>query len=135
MTPERKEAITVALALVPNLLPRNRLFAFYTNSEAKSARRRASALRGLVAQLLEGADEIRLQPRGESYVLAFRMAGMHASRRALLSRAEAACVAHLVERGGGTIAGAPDRSVLDAALANLDESRTISELEASGESA
>lgn len=135
MTPERKEAITIALALVPNLLPRNRLFAFYTNSEAKSARRRASALRGVVTQLLAGAEEIRLQPRGESFVLAYRMAGLHASRRALLSCAEAACIAHLVERAGGSIAGAPDRSVLESALANLDERRTISELEASGESA
>ena len=132
MTPERKEAVTVALALVPNLLPRNRLFAFYTNSEAKSARRRASALRGLVAQLLNGAEDVRLQPRGESFVLACRVASVHASRRALLSRAEAACVAHLATRGGVSIPGAPDRSVLDAALANLDEGRSISELEASG---
>ena len=133
MTPERKEAITVALALVPGLLPRNRLFAFYTNSEAKSARRRASALRGLVTQLLDGAEDVRLQPRGDSFVLAFRVASVHASRRALLSRAEAACVAHLVERAGGSIAGAPDRSALENALANLDEQRTISDLEASGE--
>ena len=132
MTPERKEAITVALALVPGLLPRNRLFAFYTNSEAKSARRRASALRGLVTQLLDGAEDVRLQPRGDSFVLAFRVSSMHASRRAVLSRAEAACVAHLVERGGGSIAGAPDRAALEAALASLDERQTISDLEASG---
>lgn len=134
MTPERKEAITVALALVPTLLPRNRLFVFYNNSEAKSARRRASALRGVVSQLLGGADEVRLQPRGDSFVLAYRVASVHASRRALLSRAEAACVAHLVERAGGAaIVGAPDRSVLEGALANLDERQTISDLEASGE--
>ncbi|MGH7283523.1 MAG: hypothetical protein ACRELY_18510 [Polyangiaceae bacterium] len=133
MTPARKEAITVALALVPTLLPRNRLFAFYTNSEAKSARRRAAVLRGLASQLLDGAEDVRLQARGDSFVLAYRVASVHASRRALLSRAEAACVAHLVERGGSSISGAPDRSVLEAALANLDEGRTISELEASGE--
>lgn len=142
MKAERREAITIALALVPGLLPRNRLFAFYKdNPDAKIARRRASALRHLAMQLASGAEDVRLVPRGDAFVLAYRMASMHASRRASLSATEAACVRYLVEKSGSeleregqqnALALAPDRSALDRALAHLDDEHSLARLEASG---
>ena len=120
MTPARREAMAVAMALVPGLMPRNKLFAFYKDSDAKSARRRAAMLRSVANQLSSGADQVSLAPRKDGVVLAYRMVHLHASRRALLSSAEAACVAYLVEKSGGIWpAGNIDRSVLEAALAPL----------------
>ena len=134
MTPERREAITVALALVPGLMPRNRLFAFYTQSDARSARRRAGALRSFATQLASGAEDVKLVARAEGgFQLAYKVAHLHASRRALLSPVEAACVAYLVERSGGPRPeGAPGRELIDAALLHLEEQRSLVELEASG---
>ena len=134
MTPERREAITVALALVPGLMPRNRLFAFYTHSDARAARRRAGALRSFANQLAGGAEDVKLVPRAEGgFQLAYKVARLHASRRALLSSVEAACVAYLVERSGGPRpAGAPGRELIEDALSHLGGQRTLVELEASG---
>ena len=120
MTPARREAMAVAMALVPGLMPRNKLFAFYKDSDAKSARRRAAMLRSVATQLASGAEEVSLAPRKDGVMLAYRMAHIHASRRALLSSAEAACVAYLVEKSGGVWpAGKIDRALLEAALATL----------------
>jgi hypothetical protein len=120
MTPARREAMAVAMALVPGLMPRNKLFAFYKDSDAKSARRRAAMLRNVATQLASGAEEVVLAPRKEGVMIAYRMASVHATRRALLSSAEAACVAYLVEKNGGVWpAGKIDRELLEAALAPL----------------
>ncbi len=120
MTPARREAMAVAMALVPGLMPRNKLFAFYKDADAKSARRRAAMLRHVATQLASGAEEVVLAPRKEGVMLAYRMASVHATRRALLSSAEAACVAYLVETSGGVWpAGKTDRGLLEAALAPL----------------
>jgi hypothetical protein len=120
MTPARREALAVAMALVPGLMPRNKLFAFYKDADAKSARRRAAMLRNVATQLASGAEEVVLAPRKEGVMIAYRMASVHATRRALLSAAEAACVAYLVEKNGGAWpAGKVDRTLLEAALAPL----------------
>lgn len=128
MTPARREAMAVAMALVPGLMPRNKLFAFYKDADAKSARRRAAMLRNVAIQLSSGAEEVSLAPRKDGVVLAYRVASLHASRRALLSTAEAACVAYLVEKNGG-VWPSPNhetgdrqethRELLEAALAPL----------------
>ncbi|MEO8874288.1 MAG: hypothetical protein ABI461_01770 [Polyangiaceae bacterium] len=120
MTPARREAMAVAMALVPGLMPRNKLFAFYKDADAKSARRRGAMLRNVALQVANGAEEVSLAPRKDGVMLAYRMANLHASRRALLTSAEAACVAYLVEKSGGVWPdGKADRALLDAALAPL----------------
>ncbi len=124
MTPARREAMAVAMALVPGLMPRNKLFAFYKDADAKSARRRAAMLRSMATQLAGGAEDVSLAPRKDGFLLAYRVARLHASRRALLSTAEAACVAYLVESSGGVWPSPSDRNeshreLLEAALAPL----------------
>jgi hypothetical protein len=120
MTPARREAMAVAMALVPGLMPRNKLFAFYKDADAKSARRRAAMLRSVANQLTSGAEDVSLAPRKDGVLLAYRIAHLHASRRALLSAAEAACVAYLVEKSGGVWPSKEsNRDLLDAALAPL----------------
>jgi hypothetical protein len=124
MTPARREAMAVAMALVPGLMPRNKLFAFYKDADAKSARRRAAMLRNVAVQLASGAEDVSLAPRKDGVLLAYRVASLHASRRALLSNAEAACVAYLVEKNGGVWPSPEEkkeshRELLEAALAPL----------------
>lgn len=120
MTPARREAMAVAMALVPGLMPRNKCFAFYKDADAKSARRRSIMLRSVAHHLASGAEDVSLAPRKDGVLLAYRIAHLHASRRALLSAAEAACVAYLVEKSGGIWPSKEfSRDLLDAALAPL----------------
>ena len=73
MTPARREAMAVAMALVPGLMPRNKLFAFYKDADAKSARRRRAAmLRSVANQLAGGAEDVSLAPRKDGVLLAYR---------------------------------------------------------------
>jgi hypothetical protein len=77
-------------------------------------------LRNVAVQLASGAEDVSLAPRQGGVLLAYRVANLHASRRALLSTAEAACVAYLVEKNGGVWPSKEThRHLLEAALAPL----------------
>ena len=75
LSPDR-EALTVAMALVPGMYPRNRLFALHREPEVRRARARAAMIRGVVRQLAGErgeADGIALVRHGEVSILRYRV--------------------------------------------------------------
>lgn len=120
-----RDALVVAMTLVPGLYSRNRMFELFKVPEVKEARRRAAQLRGVVRQLASERAKAELVEFGRAVkgpaVLAYRVGVLRLSRRLELSPLEAACVAHLCGRAGvvGVRPTAEDRSLLDGALRRL----------------
>ena len=119
-----RDALTVAMAVVPGLLSRNKHFGLYADADVRRARARAEGLRGVVRQLSHagaGVTELVFE-RGQARVeLRYRIPGVRLERRLDLSRAEAACLAYLGARAGvpGLHASEHDRAEIDAALRRL----------------
>jgi hypothetical protein len=119
-----REALVVAMTLVPRFVSRNKSFALFEDPEVRSARARAAVLRGIVRQLAGG------QGRVESLDVAvgagvrevrYRVPGVRLERRALLTETEYGCVVFLAARAGvpGVRATGDDRARIDAALRRL----------------
>ena len=129
-----RDALVVAMTLVPGLYSRNRMFQLFKDPQVKRARTRASLLRGVVRQLVgsHGDVEVLEFSRATSDVhdaahaarhgvLRFRIPPIRLVRAVELSDLEAACVAYLCARAGVSCLhpGADDRAMLDAALRRL----------------
>lgn len=124
MGSESTEALTVAMAIVPGLYARNRMFALYTDPELQRARARAALLRGLVAQLagrFGPVSDLEFAPREGAVRLTFRIAELHLLRRAELTALEAMGLRLLASRAKipGISLGPGDRERLVAALRRL----------------
>jgi hypothetical protein len=119
-----REALIVGMTLVPNLLSRNRSFDLFEHPEARSARRRAAALRGLVRQLVGGqgrVESLRVARAAGFHELTYCVPGLKMQRRASLTDVELACVRCLAGRAGvaGLCPSEADRAGVDAALRRL----------------
>ena len=119
-----REALTVAMALVPGMYARNKLFAFHREPEVRRAKERAAMIRGVVRQLAgaHGAIEgLAIVRHGGIVELRYRVPQVHFERRVELTESEQACVAFLAARAGVT--GLPetheDRAHIDGALKRL----------------
>jgi hypothetical protein len=119
-----REALAIAMAVVPGLCSRNKHFALYGDPDVRRARARASLLRGVVRQL-SGAhgkvDHVALARGAHGCELRFSIHAMHLERRVALSDLEAACVAYLASRSGipHVHATDDDRAKVEAALKRM----------------
>lgn len=130
-----RDALMVAMAVVPGIYSRNRMFAMYGDPDVKRAKRRAGVLRGVVRQLAGShgePDQVALLHHGEVRVLKYRIARVHLDRRLELSEIEAACLVYLAGRAGvrGMHPTPEDRAHIDAALRRLAGDLRLSAVEA-----
>ncbi len=119
-----RDSLTVAMAIVPGVLPRNRHFALHRDPDVRHARTRAALVRGLVRQL-SGAygpvEGVTVSSEGDARLVSFAIAPIRLQRRVVLTRLEAACVAWLASRGGVNVFPATDddRALVEGALRRL----------------
>lgn len=122
-----RDALLVAMTVVPGLYSRNRMFALYNDPHVKYAKARSAILRGVVRHLLGTAGEAEVElakaepSSGSGVVLRYRIERLRMERRIELSELEAACVAYLSGRGGCVSLHATDRdrALIEAALKRL----------------
>jgi hypothetical protein len=119
-----REALVVAMALVPGMYARNKLFALHREPEVRRARARAAMIRGVVRQLAGErgpAEEVAMVRHGEVTLLRYRVPTVQFERRVELSEIERACVVYLATRAGvrGVHMTGEERAHIDAALKRL----------------
>jgi hypothetical protein len=124
MNPLDREALTVAMALVPGMYARNKHFALHGQPDVKRAKVRAALIRGVVRQLAGAHGEVEglaFARHGEGTVLRYRVPQMRFERRVELSEIERACLVFLAHRAGvrGVHATPEERAHLEAALKRL----------------
>jgi hypothetical protein len=124
MFPPDREALIVAMALVPGMYARNKLFALHREPEVRRARARASMIRGIVRQLAGERGEpegVALVRHGEVSLLKFRIPQVSFERRVELTEIERACLLFLAARAGvrGLHVTSEERAHIDAALKKL----------------
>jgi len=129
-----REALVVAMTLVPNLVSRNRSFALFEDAEVRRARARASLLRGIVRQLggAQGhVEALDVAPGPSVWEMRYRVPSVRMERRTLLSRLEYGCVAYLAGRAGvpGIHADEEDRARIEAALRRLATGLQLTDVE------
>ena len=101
MSPVDREALVVAMTLVPRFVSRNKSFALFEDPDVRSARARAAVLRGIVRQLTgcQGRVEaLAVAAQGGARELRYRVPGVRFERHAVLSETEYGCVAFLARR-------------------------------------
>ena len=113
--------LSVAMAIVPSLYSRNRLYALYADPLVRHARSRARLVRSVFRQLAGGGVSGLVVEHGEDIMVTYQISHMHLRRRVALSSLELSCLAFLCGRVAGTCLSATvgDRARLDAALAEL----------------
>jgi hypothetical protein len=119
-----REALTVAMALVPTMYARNRLFSLHREPEVRRAKARAAMIRGVVQQLAGAHGEVTglsVVRHGEVVVVRYRVPSVRFERRVELTEIEHALLAYLSARAGvrGFAETHEDRAHLDAALMRL----------------
>ena len=122
--PYDREALTVAMAIVPGLYARNRLFSLHREPEVRKAKARAAMIRGVVRQLAGAHGDVAdlaFTHHGDVVVLRYRLPTVRLERRVEMSETERACLAFLASRAGVSQvhASAEDRAHLDAVLKRL----------------
>jgi hypothetical protein len=126
MHPERldREALTVAMALVPGMYARNRMFSLFREPEVRRAKTRAAMIRGVVRQLAGAHGEpegLAFAHHGEVCVLRYRVPAMRLERRVEITETERACLVFLASRAGvkHVHVSAEDRAHVEAVLKRL----------------
>jgi hypothetical protein len=119
-----REALTVAMAVVPGLYSRNKNFAMYGDADVRKARARAALLRGIVRQLSGAHGDVTSlhMARGEERCeLSYAIESIKLDRKVSLTTLEASCLAYLATRAGiaGVAASEHDRAHVDGALKRL----------------
>jgi hypothetical protein len=119
-----REALTVAMAIVPGLYSRNRLFTLFREPEVKRAKARAAMIRGVVRQLAGAhgvAESVVLARHGDVVLLRYRVPTMRLERRVEMTETERACLVFLAARAGipHVHATPEDRAHVDAVLKRL----------------
>src|SRR5579864_6134774 len=98
-----REALVVAMTLVPRFVSRNRSFALFEDPEVRRARARAALLRGIVRQLRGAYGKVEafdVALGAGACEMRYRLPGVQLERRAVLSEVEYGCVAFLAAREG-----------------------------------
>jgi hypothetical protein len=118
-----RDALTVAMAIVPGFLSRNKHHAVYADADVRRARARAWAIRGAVRQLAHPTvSDVVFERTQDGAQLSYRVEGVRLARRMELGRVEAACLAYLAVRTGVRCihASEHDRAEVEAAVRRLE---------------
>jgi hypothetical protein len=110
--------LSVAMAIVPALYSRNKLFALFSDPAVRRARSRARLVRSVFRQLAGGgASGFVVQP-GALAVVVYQVPRVRLTRRVELSQLELSCLAFLCGRAKIDLLAptAEDRARIDAAL-------------------
>jgi hypothetical protein len=135
-----RDALTVAMTVVPGLYSRNKMFGFYKDPEVRAATARAATLRGIVRQLASSHSPSSPPPAVEldrsttgPCVLTYRVERLRLVRTLDLTPLEVACVAYLVARAGSSVLRPTEheRALLDNALGRLSLGLHLAGLEVS----
>jgi hypothetical protein len=128
----RTAALTIAMAIVPTLYSRNKLFELFRDPGVTHAQSRARLIRSLLRQLASGTAGDVLFERGAPCVVTFRVPSLHLSRRVELTELELGCLLFLVARAGMPDFGptVSDRVALERALATLPRPSRLETLDA-----
>ena len=116
------DSLTAAMAMVPGLYSRNRMFALFEDPVVRRARSRARMLRGLVRFVGRSDAEVELADHGERVSVTYRIPRLRLARTVQLGDFELAVLRVLLARGphpGALDEHADDRARVDAALALL----------------
>ncbi|MGO9835394.1 MAG: hypothetical protein ACLP1X_14365 [Polyangiaceae bacterium] len=129
-----REALVVAMTLVPRLVSRNRSFAFFEDAEVRRARARAALLRGIVRQLAGAqgrVEALNVAPGPSACEMRYRVPAVRMERRALLSHLEYGCIAYLAGRAGvsGIHANDEDRARIEASLRRLTNGLRLADID------
>ena len=114
------EALLCALVLAPRAFSRNRFFELFEQPEKRRVRRRATRVRGILRQLLAGAEitgEVELDDGRR--LLRYRMPALGLSRTAALSRLEFAALRYALARTKRREPEAEVRALVEDALSRL----------------
>ena len=116
------EALTAAMATVPLLYSRNRLFTLFNEPVVRRARVRARLVRGLVRFIGRTDAEVDLMASEDRVRVAYRIPRLRLSRSVTLTDFELSLLRALLAKGPHPAALASkdgDRARIDAALARL----------------
>lgn len=116
------DALLCALVLAPRSFSRNRFFELFEAPEKRRVRRRATRVRGILKQLLAGAEitgEVELDDGRR--LLRYRMPELGLSRSAALSKLEFAALRFALDRSKKREPDAETRAVVEQALHRLGE--------------
>ena len=114
------EALLCALVLAPRAFSRNRFFELFEQPEQRRVRRRATRVRGILRQLVAGAEitgEVELDDGRR--LLRYRMPALGLSRTAALSRLEFATLRYALDRTKRREPDAEVRALVEDALSRL----------------
>lgn len=119
---EQLDALTAAMAMVPGLYSRNRMFQLFTDPMVRRARSRARLIRGLVRFLGRADAEVEMHHHDGRVRVSYRIERLRLSRTVQIGEFELALLRVLLARGPhpAIVEEQPnDRARVDAALALL----------------
>ena len=122
------EALTAAMATVPLLYSRNRLFALFNEPVVRRARVRARLVRGLLRFIGRADAEVDLAASADKVRVGYRIPRLRLSRSVTLSDFELSLLRTLLAKGPHPSALAEregDRARVDEALARLPKENAI----------
>jgi hypothetical protein len=114
------DALLCALVLAPRAFSRNRFFELFEEPEKRRVRRRATRVRGILRQLLGGAEitgEVELDDGRR--LLRYRVPSLGLARTAALSRLEFAALRYAVDRAKKREPEPAVRALVEDALSRL----------------
>lgn len=116
------DAMLCALVLAPNAFSRNRFFQLFEQPELRRVRRRATRLRGILRQLVSGAEVTgELELHDGRRLLRYSLPELGLSRTAALSKLEAATLRFALARTQKKPPEQADRALVESALERLGE--------------
>ncbi|HEY3499201.1 MAG TPA: hypothetical protein VGK73_31135 [Polyangiaceae bacterium] len=122
LTAPDADGLLCALVLAPNAFSRNRFFQLFEQPELRRVRRRATRLRGILRQLVAGAEITgELELADGRRLLRYSMPALGLSRTAALSRLEAATLRFALARAQKQTPEPADRALVEDALQRLGE--------------
>ena len=125
------DALLCALVLAPNTFSRNRFFQLFEEPGARSVRRRAARIRGIIRQLLGEKGISKAEIVGErvlndgQVLLRYRVADLDLYRSTALTELEAATLRYALARGGEAKLERGDREKVEAAFARLSRNLNL----------
>jgi hypothetical protein len=120
--PSLLDALTAAMAMVPLLYSRNRMFERFNDPLVRRARARSRMVRGLLRFVAREDVDVTLTLAGERHILSYRIARLRLDRTVQMTGLEVSVLRVLLARGPHPRAldlESNDKERVDAALALL----------------